>query len=67
MSDLNQNDKEDFKETIPNILTDTPKTKVATTKFTVYAKKISSSLGSAIHDILVDVVSEAVKKAIWGA
>lgn len=67
MSDLEQSDKDKFKETIPDILTDTPKTKVAAQKFNIYVKIVGSSLGSALRDVLVDIASETAKKAIWGA
>lgn len=66
MSDLDSKDKVAFKETIPNIMTDTPRTKLAITKFKIYAKKAGNIIGDGLRDILVDVASEAAKKIIWG-
>ncbi|HIY57923.1 MAG TPA: DUF2321 domain-containing protein, partial [Candidatus Tetragenococcus pullicola] len=44
-----------------------PRTKLAEIKIKSLISKAGSSFVSALHDILVDVASESVKKAIWGA
>lgn len=62
---LNQTEKDDFKLVIPDLITDTPKTKVALAKFSAYAKKMGKEAASGIRDIIVDIASEAVKKSIW--
>ncbi|WP_288532003.1 DUF2321 domain-containing protein [uncultured Secundilactobacillus sp.] len=67
LSDLNDSDKRSLQNAIPDLLTDTPKTKFATTKYKIFAQKAETVITDGLHDILVDVVSESVKKAIWGS
>lgn len=64
--DLNDVDKEDFKLTITELVKDTPKTTVAIVKFNKYLGRAGKVVATGLKDILVDVVSEAVKKSIWG-
>lgn len=66
MSDLSSDDKKSFENSIPDLLTETPKTKLATTKFKIYASKAGVTIANGLKEILIDVVSESVKKAIWG-
>lgn len=66
MSELDSTDKESFNESIPDLLVDTPKTKLAITKFKIYTDKIGSGIADGLKEVLVDVVSETVKRAIWG-
>lgn len=66
MSELDSTDKEAFNESIPDLLVDTPKTKLAITKFKIYTSKIGSGIADGLKEVLVDVVSETVKRAIWG-
>lgn len=66
MSELDSTDKESFNESIPDLLVDTPKTKLAITKFKIYTSKIGSGIADGLKEVLVDVVSETVKRAIWG-
>ena len=67
LSSLSEKEKSDFSATVPDILVDTPRTKVATTKFKIYAAKAGSLVVDGLKDLLVDAASEAAKKAIWGA
>ncbi|KRL56636.1 DUF2321 domain-containing protein [Furfurilactobacillus rossiae] len=66
LTDLSQQDKDSFSKTIPDLVTDTPKTKVAIAKFKIFSAKAGKTVASGLKDLLVDVASEAVKKAIWG-
>ena len=61
---LNQQEKDDWKETIPVLIKETPKTTVAIVKFRTFAEKAGTEIGKAVKDIVIDVVSEVVKKAI---
>ena len=61
---LNQQEKDDWKGTIPVLIKETPKTTVAIVKFKAFAEKAGTEIGKAVRDIVVDVVSEVVKKAI---
>ena len=67
LSSLSDTEKRDFSATVPDILTDTPRTKVAITKFQMYAARAGSLVVDGLRDLLVDIASEAAKKAIWGA
>lgn len=46
---------------------DSPKTQVASLRFKKAMSKAGSSVAQGVRDIVVDVLSEAAKKAIWGA
>ena len=45
---------------------DSPKTQVASLRFKKVMSKVGNSVASGVRDIVVDVLSEAAKKAIWG-
>ncbi|MCR8561607.1 DUF2321 domain-containing protein [Mucilaginibacter sp. BJC16-A38] len=64
-SELDNADKEDFKDSVNNLMQNTPNTSLAILKFKKYAGKAGMAVGMALKDILVDVVSEAVKKTVW--
>lgn len=63
---LDEEDKNSLKETFQYLTVDTPRTQVAIPRFKRLVRKAGAGLGDALHAILVDVVSESVKKAIWG-
>lgn len=63
---LNSEEKSDFKTSIDDLIKSSPNTIVAQAKYKKYIVKAGSEIGKGIKDILVDVVSETVKKAIWG-
>ena len=63
--DLNDTEKEDLKQSIIHLLKDTPKTSIAQVKFKKYVTKAGSEIAKGLKDILIDIVSETVKKAIW--
>lgn len=64
LSDLNQQEKDDFNESIPDLISDTPKTKVAMVKFKKYSVKAGAVVASSLRELLVDVASEATIKAL---
>lgn len=45
---------------------DSPKTQVASLRFKKTMTKVGSTVAQGVRDIVVDVLSEAAKKAIWG-
>lgn len=63
---LEATEKDDFKGAIKDLVVDTPKTKVAIVKYKTYIKKAGKEVAGGLKDILIEVVSETVKKAIWG-
>jgi hypothetical protein len=45
---------------------DTPKLQAASLRFKNAMSKAGAGVSSGVRDIVVDVLSEAAKKAIWG-
>lgn len=64
-NDLNESEKTDFKESIEDLIKHTPKTSIALIKFKKYTAKAGGEIAKGLRDILIDLVSESVKKAIW--
>lgn len=67
---LDQNISDDQKTMIKNIFPDlmveTPATPVAVAKYKTYIPKAAETVQNGLKNIFVDVVSETVKKSIWG-
>jgi len=63
---LDPKEIEDLKKSLDDLVKDGPRTVVATTKFKRIVSKTGPEIYQGFKDILVDVVSETVKKAIWG-
>ena len=55
-----------FYACLPDLLTDTPKTKLALIRFKKLVDKATSATGAALYDILKDIASEAIKKQLFG-
>ena len=49
----------------PDLLSSTPKTQLALIRYKKIVDKALSTTSSALKDILIDIVSEAVKIALW--
>ncbi len=62
---LDESEKADFKTSINYLILDTPKTTTAIIKFQRCAKKAGTEITKGLSAILVDLVSETVKKSIW--
>lgn len=62
LSELDNNQKDDLKESVPDLLSDTPKSKLAVFKW----KNIGKSILPYIRDILVEVASESIVRALYG-
>ena len=58
-------EKQQLKESFPDLVRDTPRTAVAEGRFKRLTKKAGTEAVGAMRSILVDVVSEAVKKSIF--
>lgn len=67
MDNLSDDEKEQLSRSLDDLLVDTPKTQVAAVRFKKFATKAGSTMGGALRDILVDVMSEAAKKAVFGS
>lgn len=63
---LSPTEREQLKATLDDLVRDTPKTTLATTRFKKFMLKAGKETAQAFRDILVDIASETAKKAIWG-
>ena len=54
-----------LKASIDDLVSDTPKTPVAVTRFKKYATRGRKEIVQGLRDILVDIVSETARKGIW--
>lgn len=63
---LNEDDKKQFKDALPDLLvtSPTPKTKVAAVRFKKFMGTVASFTADGIKDIFTDVASEVIKKSI---
>jgi hypothetical protein len=66
LDELTEEDREALKQSLDDLVKDGPRTTVATTRFKRIISKTGPEVAIGFKDILVDVVSETVKKAIWG-
>ena len=65
IEDLNDEQRQQLKSLIPDLAKNSPQTQVATLRYSNLVTKMSKAAGSALRELLVDVVSEAAKKALW--
>lgn len=63
---LSDPEKQQLADTIRHLAADSPKTKVAVPRFKKLAQRAGRGTWDALHDLLVDIVSESVRKAVWG-
>jgi len=66
-ADLQPDELRQFQSDVTELTRDSPKTQVASLRFKKVMEKVGVSIASGVRDILVGVLSEAAKKAIWGA
>lgn len=64
---LDSKEKEELGESIDDLMKETPRTVIAEMKFKKYVLKAGSEIAKGLKDVLIDVVSETVKKSIWSA
>lgn len=62
LSELSEKDKQTLKDSSLDLISNTPKSKVAALKW----KTFGNSLLGIAHDVLVDVASESIVKLIYG-
>lgn len=63
---LTEEEREILANSINDIVKDSPRTIVATTRFKKVVSKVGLPVANAFKEILTDVVSETVKKSLWG-
>lgn len=66
LENLSIEEREQLKDSFPDLVRNTPKTIVAETRFKKLMKKAGTDAYDGMRSILVDVVSEAVKKSVFG-
>lgn len=64
-TELSEDEKAAIKSSIPDLIVDTPKTPVAEAKFKMNFLKANKIVKDSLYNLLVDVVSETVKKSIF--
>lgn len=66
LNGLNKDEVQELQKSLEDLVRDTPRTKVAETRFKQIMKKVSKDGYKAMRDILINVVSEAVRKSLFG-
>jgi hypothetical protein len=66
LAHLKPHERELLKRTIDELVLDTPRTQLAIVRFKRLVAKAGPDAGIALRELLVLVVSEAVRRAIWG-
>ncbi len=61
---LSEEEKEDLKRSMKDLMQDSPRTQVASVKFKRLAAKAGTQAASMLRDVLVDVLSETAKKLL---
>ncbi len=66
ISPASASEKEELKADLPAIITDGPRSPVATAKWKQFLIGAGKEVASAFRDIFVDVASETAKKTLFG-
>lgn len=64
---LKDEDREELKKSLNDLMKDTPRARVAETMFKQVMKRSGKEAVDAMRSVLTDVLSESVRKAIFGA
>ncbi len=67
LDELSEEEKEQLKGTLDDLVRDTPRTEVAATRFKKLMAKVGKGAAKAMRDIVVDILSETAKKLILGS
>lgn len=65
-ADLSPEEIQQFRTDLVELTKDSPKTQIASLRFKKVMAKVGTSVATGVREIVVDVLSEAAKKAIWG-
>jgi len=63
---LTEEEYQQFEKDLVELTKDSPKVQVASIRFKKVMGKVGNSIASSVREIVVDVLSEAAKKALWG-
>jgi len=64
LSEISEQDKEDFNKNLPDIISETPRTKVAALKVKNIGAKVGKEIWTVAKDIFIDIASETAKKTM---
>lgn len=62
---LHGDEVEQLKQSMNEVVRDTPKTQVAATRLKRLLQKLSTNTTRAVHDLMVDTISETAKKIMY--
>lgn len=65
LENLTEDEREQLKKSLDDIVKDTPQTAVAATRFKKLAAKAGQNAAGMFKEILVNIISESAKKIIW--
>ena len=65
LDNLNEEEKNTLEKSIDDIVRDTPRATVATGRFKRLVSKAGKEAAEGFRSLLIDLVSETVKKSIW--
>jgi hypothetical protein len=65
-TDLAPHELQQIRADLNELTKDSPKTQVASLRFKKVLSKVGTGVATSVREIVVDVLSEAAKKAIWG-
>lgn len=63
---LDEQEVQELRRSLEDLVRDTPRTKVAETRFKRIMRKVGSDGYEAMRDIIINVVTEAVRKSLFG-
>ena len=63
---LNDDDANQFRESVNDIVRDTPRAPLAVNRFRRIMHKVGPQVATGVRELLVDVASEAAKKLLLG-
>ena len=66
LDEISEDEKNKFKESIDDIVIETPKTNLASSRFKLILNKISPEHRTMIKDMGLNLLCESAKKLIWG-
>src|SRR6185312_7893138 len=64
--DLTKDELTQFRKDLTELTKDGPRVQVSSLRFKKVMAKAGTAVASGVRDIVVDILSEAAKKAIWG-
>lgn len=67
LENISEEDRQRLKDSFPDLVRDTPKTSVAETRFKKIMRMAGADAYNAMKSIMIDIVSETVRKSIFSA